>query len=118
MNTVGLGLGSLACEAIFGYVGTAIFTTINPLIGAGFGVTSSIITTVAREILNNNTKFDPLVKSILSNTVGVLAGAALVGAITGVALTPMIGVCLFISILAAKVIWNLATLACTECLKA
>lgn len=108
---LGMGIGSIAVEAVFGYAGAALFTTINPLVGALFGVTSSVITSVAKEILSQARWTSPAA-NVLANGIGILGGAAVVALVAGTTLTPSVALGLFISILAAKIIFGLATLLC------
>ncbi len=108
---IGRGIGSMATEAVFGYAGAALFTTINPLVGAIFGVTSSIISSVAHEVLSKANWTSPA-KDIISSGAGILGGAAVVAIVAGTTLTPAVALGLFISILAAKLVFSMLTLLC------
>jgi hypothetical protein len=104
---------SLALQGGFGYIGAAVFTTINPLLGAAFGVTSALITTItkvaldkfAENLSNGQRKF-------IAYAIGILGGAAVAGAVLGTALSVTTALALFISILAAKCLFELGSELC------
>jgi hypothetical protein len=116
MTNLGFGLGSLAIEAVFGYAGAALFTTINPVIGALFGCTSSVITSITKAIFEKANWGTPAIKSIAANALGILGGAGVVALVAGTTLTPMVALGLFISIVAAKIIFSLSVLIISGCL--
>ena len=108
-----ISLGSLAIEAAAGYVGAALFTNINPLIGVGFGCLSSVISTVAKGILDKFAHdMNPNIKNVISTVAGVAGAAVAIGILAGTTITAGAALGLFLSILAAKVIFALAGCCC------
>jgi hypothetical protein len=99
-----------------GYLAAAIFTTINPLIGAAFCVTTSVVSTIANTIFEKcfGQSLHPVVRGILSYGIGILAATAVM-AVAGVVLTPLGVLTLAISSIAVGLLIGAAILAVAYC---
>lgn len=106
-------LGSLVLEGAAGYVGAYLFTNINPVIGAVYGCLSSIISTLAKGILDRFGKDIQLNTRNFLATIAGMAGAALaIGFLAGTTVTAGAALGLFLSIVVAKVLFAVAGSCC------
>ncbi len=107
---------SLGVEGLFGAAGAYVFTSLNPVVGAAFGVTSALISGIAKVALDKfaHRTFNDTQRKFLSVGIGIIGGAVIAGAAVGGMLSASAALGLFVSIFFAKILFNVASSCCCQ----
>jgi len=100
--------------ATFGYLGTAVFTTLNPVSGAIFGATFFVVDAVAQTVFAQcfNEGKRTIISSLSAFIVSALATGALINAAFGVSLTGETALVLAASAIAAEFLVTAVLVCC------